>query len=113
MPEIRNITTGTILAKDYEICESMLSKARGLMFSRRKNLVFVFGKEQYVPLHNFFVFFPIDVIFLDRNKKIVDLKSSFKPCTIYNPKHKSQYVLELFDGIISDSKSKLGDRIQL
>ena len=38
----------------------------------------------------FFVFFPIDVLFLDKNKKVVELKENFKPFSIYFPKNKAK-----------------------
>ena len=78
-----------------EICTSTWSKARGLMFSRKKDLMFVFKKEKIIPLHMFFVFFPIHVLFLNKNKKIVEIKNNFKPFTFYTPKNKAMYIVEL------------------
>jgi len=65
------------------------------MFSKKRNLVFVFEHEQRVSLHMFFVFFPIDVLFLDHKKKIVEIKTQFKPFTFYKSKEKAKYVVEL------------------
>ena len=79
---------------DYKICDSILSKTIGLMFSRKKNLLFVLGKEQRIPLHNFFVFYPINLVFLDKNKKIIEIKKNFKPFTFYTSKKKASYLLE-------------------
>lgn len=78
-----------------EVIKSAWGKARGLMFSKKKNLMFVFNKETIIPLHNFFVFFPIDVLFLDKNKKIVEIKKNFKPFSYYKPKNKAKYVVEI------------------
>ena len=75
---IQNKTKSTIIAKDYILCNSILSKAKGLMFSKQKNLVFTFPSEKFVPLHMLFVFFPIDVIFADENKKITEFKEDFR-----------------------------------
>lgn len=82
---------------DVEICENEWSKARGLMFSKKKNLLFFFDKPQRVTFHNFFVFFPIDLIFLDEEMRVVEIKEDFKPFRIYKPKNKAKYVLELCD----------------
>ena len=79
---------------DYKVCKTPLSKAIGLMFSRKKNLLFVLGKEQRVPLHNFFVFYPINLVFLDKNKKVIEIKKNFKPFTLYTSKKKASYLLE-------------------
>jgi hypothetical protein len=46
----------------------------------------------------FFVFYPIDVLFLDRENRIVEIKRHFLPFTIYAPKKKSMTIIELPDG---------------
>ncbi|MBD3248915.1 DUF192 domain-containing protein [Candidatus Woesearchaeota archaeon] len=80
---------------EYEIVEGAFGKARGLMFSKKKNLIFVFHKERRVGLHMFFVFFPIDVLFLDEDKKIIEIKKNFKPFRFYKSKKKAKYVVEI------------------
>jgi len=80
---------------EYELCKSILSKAHGLMFSKKKNLIFIFDEEQRIGLHMFFVFFPIDVLFLDENKKIIEIKENFKPFTFYRSTEKAKYVVEI------------------
>ncbi len=77
-----------------KICKSFFSKARGLMFSRRKNLMFVFDDEKRRSLHMWFVFFPIEVLFLDKDKKIVE-KVRLKPFSFYKSKEKARYVVEI------------------
>jgi len=76
-------------------CTNIFSQALGLMFRRKQNLVMVFKKEKKVSLHMFFVFFPIDILILDSNKKIVEIKKDFKPFTFWNSKKKGKYVVEL------------------
>ena len=57
--------------------------------------MFVFDKEKRISLHMLFVFFPIDVLFLDKNRKIIEIKKNFKPFTFYKSKNKANYVVEL------------------
>lgn len=80
--------------KNYTLCNNILSQTRGLMFSTRKTLVFVFNKEKYVPLHTWFVFFPITVLYLDERKKIVE-QTVMKPFRFYSPQNKAKYVVEI------------------
>ena len=109
---ITNKTRKTLIAERHYNFRSPISKAIGLMFSMNpKNLVFIFKKEKIVPLHMFFVIFPIDVLFLNKNKKVVDLKENFRPFTLYTPKAKSMYVIELPKDTIKKSKTRLGDII--
>ncbi len=58
-----------------------------------------------------FVFFPIDVIYLDKNKKVIEMKQNFKPWTFYNPRKKSKYIIELPRGAIKKSNTAIGDTI--
>ena len=59
-----------------------------------KILVFEFDKDVKESLHMMFMFFPIDVLFLDKNKKVVEIKKNFRPFTVYFPKNKYRYVIE-------------------
>ena len=81
----------------FKICRSSWEKARGLMFYKKRNLIFIFDKVERISLHMWFVFFPIDVLFLDSDKKIVEIKKDFKPFTFYRSKTPAKYVVELSD----------------
>ena len=59
----------------------------------------------------FFVFYSIDVLFLNKNKEVVDLKENFKPFTFYTPKAKSMYVIELPNGTIRKTNTRINDNI--
>jgi len=95
---------------EYKIVNSTLGKARGLMFSRKKNLIFVFDKERKISLHMFFVFFPIDVLFLDENKEIIEIKKDFRPFTFYKSEKKAKYIVEI--ALDKDKKEnyKIGEK---
>ena len=107
---IKNITKNIILSKEYLECKTILQKAKGLMLSKPKVLIFPFNKPQIVPLHMWFVFFPIDVLYLDKNKKIVEIIHNFKPFTQYRPKTPSIYIVEFPLGMIKNSD--VGDKIE-
>ena len=104
-----NVTRRKILAHEYTLCTTNLSQAWGLMFSKRRTLVMTFPTERIVPLHMFFVFYPIDVLFLDRTKKIVEIKESFKPFCFYTPRCPACYVIELPAGVIQKTRTAVGD----
>jgi len=106
---IINKTTGKIVSKNEKICKNFLSQSLGLMFSRKKNLVMILEKEKKISLHNFFVFYTIDVLILDKNKKVVEIKRNFKPFTLWNSKEKGKYVVEL----AFQSDYEINDRIEL
>ena len=112
--KIKNITKNKVLINSAVLCESILSKSIGLMFTKNKkqSLIFKFDGEKTIALHMFFVFYPIDVLFLDKNKIVVDKKENFKPFTFYNSKKKAMYAIELPNGIIKKSKTEIGNKIK-
>lgn len=112
---IKNKTKNFVLAKNKRILTTIFSKAKGLMFSKKINdtgYIFVFSKPRKIDLHMFFVFYPIDVLFLDENKKVVEIKENLKPFTFYVSKNKAKYVVELPYRTIKNSKTNLEDFIE-
>ena len=112
---IKNKTKNFVLAKNKKILFSVFSKAKGLMFSKKltdTGYIFIFSKPRKIDLHMFFVFFPIDVLFLDENKKVIEIKEHFKPFTFYISKNEAKYVVELPQETIKNSKTKLKDFIE-
>ncbi len=108
---LKNKRNNQILAKEPKLCKNNFSKALGLMFSKQKTLIFIFNKEKIISLHMFFVFYPIDVLFLNKNKKVVQLKENFKPFRIIIPKKPAKYIIELPDKTIKKTNTRLGDTI--
>jgi len=81
---------------DTKICKNVFDKALGLMFSKRKDkaLIFVFKRPIKISLHMFFVFYNIDLIFLNEEKKVIEIKRNLRPFTFYTSKEKAKYVIE-------------------
>ena len=113
---IKNLTKKTVLAKNKKILINIFAKAKGLMFSKKlidTGYIFIFSKPRRIDLHMFFVFYPIDILFLDESKKVIEIKENLKPFTFYISKNKAKYVVELPQETIKKSKTKLKDFIQL
>ena len=110
---IVNITRKRQVAKSSKTCKSAFLKALGLMFSRPIKdfgLVFSFEDEALRPLHMMFVFYPIDVLFLDKNRRIVEIKQNLRPFALFFPKKRSQFVIELPKGAAAGCN--IGDTIR-
>ncbi len=74
----------------------------GLMFRKEGNALLEFKKEGKYGIWMLFMRYPLNLIFLDKNKKIVDLIKNVPPLSFnpktwksYYPKKKCKYVLEL------------------
>jgi uncharacterized membrane protein (UPF0127 family) len=97
-----------------EICKTPWQKARGMMFRTHPvPLLFVFNTLQIVPLHMVFVWFPIDVIFLDEKCRIVEIKQNFRPFTFLTPKKKAKFILETEVGFVQKKKWKVGTCVEI
>ena len=97
---------------DVEVCNSFFSKFRGLMFSKKKNLLFVNKKDGHYSVHMLFVFFPIDVVWLDKDFEVVDVRRNVKPFTpLVFPGGRNRYVLELSFKDFLDLK--VGDKLEI
>jgi uncharacterized membrane protein (UPF0127 family) len=87
---------------------------RGFMFKKYEMpLIFIFKKETYISIHMLFVFFSIDLIYLDKNKKVIELKKKVKPFIGgYFPKKKAKYLIEIKKGEILKKNIEMGDILE-
>ncbi len=79
-----------------DFCQGF-SRVIGFMFfftKPKKPKLLAFEKEQRISLHMLFVFFPLLAVFLDSEKRIVEIKR-LMPFTFYTSKKKARYVIEM------------------
>ena len=93
---------GLTLASSAKYCNSFYSRFRGLMFSKKlkekEGLIIdvCLESRELSSIHMVFVFFSIDVLWLDSKKKVVDLRRDVKPFYPFIiPKDAARYVIEL------------------
>ena len=103
------IVSKVVLRKSY------LSKAFGLMFRfslKDEAHIFFFEKEKIIPLHMLFVFTPIDVVFLNKNKRVVEAKKLLSPFSFFRPSAKAMYVVELPPKTIKEKNIVIRDHLE-
>jgi len=97
---VYDAATGEQLLGQVRNCRSFLCRLRGLTFRRSladdEGLLLVGHKESRLgsAIHMFFVFFPIAVIWLDREDRVVDARRARSFAPIYVPQARAQTVLE-------------------
>jgi len=91
-----------VLADDVKHYKNFIFKVKGLMFSKplRKGQGILFSSREEgiieTTIHMLFVFFPIDIIWLNSKKEVVDFKKNVIPFIPWlSPCKASKYVLEL------------------
>jgi len=93
---------------------NIFRKGFGLMFHKKiydEAHIFLFKEKKKIALTMWFVFFPIDVLYLDEKKRIVEIVENFLPFTNYYPKKESMFVVELPAGKIKEQKLKIEEEI--
>ena len=117
MEMIKNLTTGQIVARDLVLCDTFWKRGRGLTFRRplAKDEVYLFVERSEsvskTAIHMFFVFFSIAVVWLDRDKRVVDkvLARPFRP--FYASHSPAQYYIEGHPELLD--LVSVGDQIEL
>lgn len=82
-----------------KIARTQFEQARGLMFRKKPDYALVFPKREAsrfgISIHMLFVFFPIDVVYLNKNK-VVDVRRNVLPFTPFlMPKAPADTLIEL------------------
>lgn len=112
---IKDATTGNRLVSRKRFAKNFFQRMRGLMFTLpifEEGLIFVFPQETKASLHMFFVFYPIDILWLDKQKKVIDQRKSVWPFTpLVIPKEKAKYVIELPPYTLDNSETEPGNKI--
>jgi hypothetical protein len=102
---------GKIISKASVL--SGFSKYWGLMFSKKlrrgKSVIFIFDKERKVGIHMLFVFFPLDIVFLNSKKRVVDVRRSLPFISFIIPRKKAKYVIEMNRG---ENVLRVGDKVE-
>lgn len=112
---ITNQTRNTVIAAHGELARSFFARGRGLM--GRKSL-----PEQYAlviypewSIHTFFMRIPIDVLFVDKEDRVVGLREAMPPNRPFAgvAPSRGKYVIELPAGVLAATGTAIGDQLQL
>ncbi|MBI2671160.1 DUF192 domain-containing protein [Candidatus Woesearchaeota archaeon] len=112
-----NKSKNIVIAEKVKIYSTSLARLKGLMFSKLEDNEAIILKSSLesislTSIHTFFVFFPIDVVWLNKNLEIVDIRLNVKPFTfLIKPKEKAQYIVEIKNS--KDLNIKLGDKLKI
>jgi len=100
-----------------------LDLTRGMMFrdslAKDRGMLFVYAKEQKTPFWMYQVKIPLDIIWMDKGRHIVEIVPNAVPCTakkssectLYGGNADALYVLELNAGSAAKLNLKTGDAL--
>lgn len=102
-----------VLCKNMKRAESIEDRMLGLMF--KKTIHEGFDGLLIKPcksIHTFFMKFPIDVLFIDKQFKVVKIIREMKPWRISGLYFRSEQVLEMYSKTIPDNLT-VGDQLEV
>lgn len=109
--KLTHVESGFCLGEDIRLANTFYSRLKGLMFSKTMigdGLILDPGNS----IHNCFVRFPIDAIFVDGNLKIVKIIRVFKPWRFSLIYFRARKVIELPAGKVPEF-IKVGDQLEV
>lgn len=104
-----------------EIADDNEERMRGLMFREKLNedegMFLVFDDEEDLTFWMKNTLIPLDMIFIDENLKIVDVKYAVpckeEPCALYRSSKPAKYVLEVNGNFTGRNNISIGDKMIL
>lgn len=123
-PSSGNNLTPRVCHKNYcfnvELSRSIEDKINGLMFRKslaeNEGMLFIFDSDEKYSFWMKNTLLPLDIIWIDRDKKVVFIKENAQPCAdeycpTINPDAYARYVLEIKAGISEKIGLKVGDEV--
>ncbi|MFA5338442.1 MAG: DUF192 domain-containing protein [Candidatus Omnitrophota bacterium] len=109
--KIFNKTKGRYLAENAKVARTFLQKLIGLMFraSILSDAALIFHNVN--SIHMFFMRFPIDVIYLNRDNKVLKIKHSLKPWRMSSC-IRAKATIELPSRKARETATEIGDTLE-
>jgi uncharacterized protein len=120
-PEVIPLTLPSGKVLQVELMVKDEDRAMGVMFRpslpEDHGLLFVFDQPDF---HGFWMKncrFPIDMVWLDADRRVVHVAESVPPCTkdpcpVYSPMRRASFVLEVSAGQARREKAAIGSRLE-
>jgi uncharacterized protein len=111
-----NQTRSTVLCERLEDAGGLSGQSRGLLgrtgLEPGQGMLFVRGRiEPFMWMHMFFMRFPIDIVFLNRENRVIRINHHLRPWRVSSVVFGARRALELAAGEAARSTTSLWDQI--
>ena len=113
MLTVINSTRGITLGDSIELADTSIKRMVGLLGRRSLAAGEGLWIDPSSGVHTFGMSFPIDVVGLDRDLKVIKLWRCLVPFRLTSVSFKMKSVLELPCGVISQSQLQVGDQLDI
>jgi uncharacterized membrane protein (UPF0127 family) len=111
--KVFNMSKNIIIGDKVSLADNFYSRLFGLIprksISTGEGLII----DPCNSIHMFFMRFPIDVLFVDKNNVVVYIVENIKPWRISKVVWNSKYVVELPVGTVKKASTTVGDKIKI
>ncbi len=108
---VRNQARETVIGEAIEVADTAVRKVKGLLgrecLEDGQGLLF----KKCSSLHTFFMRFPIDIIFVDKDLKVLKLSCGVTPFKLVAAPLRASFAIELPANAIARSETRLGDTL--
>jgi uncharacterized membrane protein (UPF0127 family) len=119
---IVNKTRGTVLCRTHEVADTPWKRMIGLMFRKAlpgdHGLLMLFDPPSRPGIWMLDMRFPIDIVFLDSQKRVIGIVENARPLglswktwKIFFPPGPAGFVLEIPAGRVGESRTYIGDEL--
>lgn len=109
---IRNLTKDVVLAKHAAHARSILGCMRGMLGRNFSDTFDAIIFERHSSIHMWFMHMPLDIVFLDKDCRIIDVRHTLKPWRMAS-KFGAKTVVELPAGKLKQTGAEVGDQLKL
>src|SRR5579862_5762676 len=102
-----------VIADRAEIATSSWARAKGLIGRRRPADGFALVIRPCNGVHTLLMSFPLDVVYVDYDGRIITILHEFKPWRVGPIKRNSAWVIEFPAGAVEATRARLGDLIEV
>ena len=107
---IQNESKDTVLSQKPFLAKSALSRMRGMLARKFDDFdAMIFEKNN--SIHMFFMSYPLDVLYLDTEGKVIGIRHGIKPWRL-SACSKAETTIELPEGVLIEAKTELGDQVR-
>jgi uncharacterized membrane protein (UPF0127 family) len=112
---IVNQTRNCTLADQAELARSFVARGRGLMGRTTLPASYALIIYPEWSIHTFFMRIPIDVLFVDRDNRVLGLRRAMPPSRPFAgvAPWRGRYVIEMPAGVIDATGTAIGDQLVL
>jgi uncharacterized membrane protein (UPF0127 family) len=110
---IQNLTRGTLVAERCRVARSLRERTVGLLGTTELPPGDGLLIERTQSIHMFFVRYPIDVVFVDRDARVTRCVAAMRPWRVVWWARGARDCIELGVGTLEASATQIGDQLAI